>query len=237
MWGGTRYKEIRKLINRISIHPPRVGWDMYHTMGTELSCTFQSTHPVWGGTAIGTGVVTILVFQSTHPVWGGTARAPVFRRLHGNFNPPTPCGVGHSDRRRTSYQLHFNPPTPCGVGPHSAQAPRRPGDFNPPTPCGVGQIGNLAGGDIVEFQSTHPVWGGTVLHYLDDAVFRISIHPPRVGWDCHLLFGVLLCLNFNPPTPCGVGRLQRTLRSVPQVFQSTHPVWGGTTPFATVCWK
>ena len=34
----------------------------------------------------------------------------------------------------------------------------------------------------------------------------ISIHPPRVGWDCHHI----IAMSSQGP------------------FQSTHPVWGGT---------
>ena len=81
-----------------------------------------------------------------------------------------------------------------------------------------------------EFQSTHPVWGGTswsILKQLNDPDFNpptpygvgpatfqkhkraddISIHPPRMGWD------------WSPP---GCSAAVNT-------FQSTHPVWGGTT--------
>ena len=35
----------------ISIHPPRVGWDMIDYLDLLLNDGFQSTHPVWGGTA------------------------------------------------------------------------------------------------------------------------------------------------------------------------------------------
>ena len=33
-----------------------------------------------------------------------------------NFNPPTPCGVGLSQRALFRERANFNPPTPCGVG-------------------------------------------------------------------------------------------------------------------------
>ena len=35
----------------------------------------------------------------------------------------------------------------------------------------------------VIFQSTHPVWGGTIGERNNMTVINISIHPPRVGWD------------------------------------------------------
>ena len=56
--------------------------------------------------------------------------------------------------------------------------------FNPPTPCGVGPRHPSASGRALQFQSTHPVWGGT--REGEEAGSR----------DIH----------FNPPTPCGVGR-------------------------------
>ena len=73
------------------------------------------------------------------------------------------------------------------------------------------------------FQSTHPVRGGTIsmegsshrnkisIHPPRegwDVGFQrrgkrdnISIHPPREGWDLMALFMIALIKNFNPPTP------------------------------------
>ena len=58
----------------------------------------------------------------------------------------------------------------------------------------------------------------------------IAIHPPRAGWD--LTAGIHhpdSGNNFNPPTPCGVGRLPILAAALMVLFQSTHPVRGGTT--------
>ena len=61
-----------------------------------------------------------------------------------------------------------------------------------------------------EFQSTHPVWGGTVVFTASAFGAYISIHPPRVGWDINISVIIFFFINFNPPTPCGVGlRLER----------------------------
>ena len=57
-----------------------------------------------------------------------------------------------------------------------------------------------------EFQSTLPVWGGTVIDSKIASDSSISIHPPRVGRD------------FN-----AFHRLAWA-----DLFQSTLPVWGGT---------
>ena len=62
-------------------------------------------------------------------------------------------------------------------------------------------------GDMVRpvFQSTHPVWGGTSALIVRCISRRISIHPPRVGWDATVPHELINHTDFNPPTPCGVG--------------------------------
>ena len=78
------------------------------------------------------------------------------------------------------------------------------------------------------FPSTHPVWGGTPLCDRTGHVGVISIRPPRVGWDVGNAAYAGHKPDFNPPTPCGVGLRRRPLPHIRAVFQSTHPVWGGT---------
>ena len=103
----------------------------------------------------------------------------------------------------------------------------------------------------IRFQSTHPVRGGTPVDELGRVVVPISIHPPRAGWDlpdgssyCNICDfnpptpcgvgrapfdrGSLGEADFNPPTPCGVGRWAKSPVSRCFGFQSTHPVRGGT---------
>ena len=77
--------------------------------------------------------------------------------------------------------------------------------FNPPTPCGVGP--------------NRPVVQGAGV---------ISIHPPRAGWDSAMSPSAGTIIYFNPPTPCGVGHIPRIVFSTLVLFQSTHPVRGGT---------
>ena len=82
---------------------------------------------------------------------------------------------------------------------------------------------------IKKFQSTHPVWGGTLVYpVILQELYGISIHPPRVGWDLFDPDGEVPDLDFNPPTPCGVGPVEAPLNHHYEIFQSTHPVWGGT---------
>ena len=94
VWGGTDLERMTSSDGRISIHPPRVGWD---------------------------GAAPIFAprkerFQSTHPVWGGTGLRLFLRPERRDFNPPTPCGVGLTTRKANANIHNFNPPTPCGVG-------------------------------------------------------------------------------------------------------------------------
>ena len=115
-------------------------------------------------------------------------------------------------------------------------------DFNPPTPCGVGRACYYTDSYEDEFQSTHPVWGGTacglkayeinlisihpprvgwdVVAVACGLKSYISIHPPRVGWDHRLKLGFNNGSNFNPPTPCGVGR---SMLSPPLCMSNFNP--------------
>ena len=50
--GWDQVKMSSSTVVPISIHPPRVGWDHLYAP-THLGISqFQSTHPVWGGTAV-----------------------------------------------------------------------------------------------------------------------------------------------------------------------------------------
>ena len=152
-----------------------------------------------------------IIFQSTLPVWGGT-----YARV--------------SDDAIVCISIH-----PPRVGRDQALSDLLVEEF--------------------KFQSTLPVWGGTLrwilCHEYRDA---ISIHPPRVGRDLDSIDGTAPTTNISihPPRvgrdaaflailtpqvlisihPPRVGR--DTLRHVSTCrwprFQSTLPVWGGTSP-------
>ena len=109
--------------------------------------------------------------------------------------------------------------------------------------------------NLILFQSTHRVWGGT--SWQRRRIFTnppFLLHPPRVGWDEELDAesgrAVRISIhpprcgvgpgesyevagtgrNFNPPTPCGVGRVSGSEDPHSSRFQiPPHPVWGGTT--------
>ena len=72
-WGGTMPRPHYGGSRNISIHPPRMGWDLIRRQDF---------------------IPDIKIFQSTHPAWGGTGRCYLVDPFVFDFNPPTPHGVG-----------------------------------------------------------------------------------------------------------------------------------------------
>ena len=145
-----------------------------------------------------------------------------------DFNPPTPCGVGLGFHHGMGGRANFNPPTPCGVGQVAYVVAVACGLFQSTHPVWGGTVEPLRRQGSCLFQSTHPVWGGTRLDCPRWGRGTISIHPPRVGWDGFGPMKPTNADNFNPPTPCGVGLTSGAGIGEVPIFQSTHPVWGGT---------
>ena len=106
-------------------------------------------------------------FQSTHPVWDGTSQPAPTGTAFTNFNPPIPCGMGR-DALAGSFEWVKISIHPSRVG-WDAQAAS---EFK----------------RVAAFQSTHPVWDGTIYNTTDYAIHVISIHPSRVGWDLEIPF-------------------------------------------------
>ena len=203
--GRPRYISARNLGNFNPPTPCGVGREIaVHTLRT---AEFQSTHPVRGGTISSRPFFPQASFQSTHPVRGGTAGLNPILAVNGDFNPPTPCGVGrlHTHHLRRINTISIHPPR-AGWDFSSNKRLAASNHFNPPTPCGVG----LA--DV----------GGLSLDTI------ISIHPPRAGWDKRFGSSAAIPIYFNPPTPCGVGLIGVRRYGDFKEFQSTHPVRGGT---------
>ena len=122
---------------------------------------------------------------------------------------------------------NFNPPTPCGVGPALQALQPVNSHFNPPTPCGVGPALKAIFDTAIEFQSTHPVRGGTIALASASRSGMISIHPPRAGWD-QAAPAPSMKTGFQSTHPVRGGTLNPPSGSWPRRFQSTHPVRGGT---------
>ena len=148
---------------------------------------FHSPTPVRGGNRVFPVQGTLSKFQSTHPVRGGTVTRAEALRHYKEFQSTHPVRGGTTVKPDTE---------------------------NPPK----------------QFQSTHPVRGGTLELSPPKPSAWISIHPPRAGWDRLLRRSQVLrhyrfqsthpvrggtqgterklgkAQDFNPPTPCGVGR-------------------------------
>ena len=92
--GGTPSASLVTAARSISIHPPRAGWDEGRAQSALLSRYFNPPTPCGVGPGEGLAPPLAISFQSTHPVRGGTPRAGWRSYPVGYFNPPTPCGVG-----------------------------------------------------------------------------------------------------------------------------------------------
>ena len=127
--------------------------------------------------------------------------------------------------------LCFNPPSPCGEGPlFVISVFRNITCFNPPSPCGEGRKPTIVIDLNWTFQSTLPVWGGTISGGGVMESLGVSIHPPRVGRDGANPNSLRRPrTGFNPPSPCGEGLIFLIPPRGFSMFQSTLPVWGGTT--------
>ena len=85
-----------------------------------------------------------------------------------------------------------------------------------------------------QFQSTLPVWGGTLPSGFSMA-FSMMFQSTLPVWGGTPVFCRLPATRwrFNPPSPCGEGLKRKDGRWQEQVFQSTLPVWGGTSSSST----
>ena len=168
---------------------------------------FQSTHPARGGTIRDHKQHDATSqFQSTHPARGGTGVQNV-DSLDAmiSIHPPR-TGWDSSASTADFRASNFNPPTPHGVGLSDGTGLCHASYFNPPTPHGVGR-------------RRKPAW---------EKPKRISIHPPRTGWDGRVMYMRVSKYLFQSTHPARGGTMIAGVRIVPSKFQSTHPARGGT---------
>ena len=85
--------------------------------------------------------------------------------------------------------------------------------FQSTHPVWDGTLMGISHRSYFAFQSTHPVWDGTGQWGSGGGHPQISIHPSRVGWD----------------------RRRFLIMAAHTRFQSTHPVWDGTTDGHSPC--
>ena len=208
VWGGTGESRLRQEQQDISIHPPRVGRDRCIRAIYRRSKNFNPPSPCGEGRPFFAPVLHPLTFQSTLPVWGGTWTCAVgFRSQTISIHPPR---VGRDfflftyRFRFVSFQStlpvwggtdcwHRRLPRCCRISIHPPRVGRdgisegmdtRELDISIHPPRVGRDLDEVAQADwTAAFQSTLPVWGGTVHGVPDGRTGQISIHPPRVGRD------------------------------------------------------
>ena len=204
--------------------------------GNELFITlpyteFQSTHPVWDGTGdrtrrcspsnisihpsrvgwdlkvarIATGSGSISIHPSRV---GWDERKNIWQTISNLFQSTHPVWDG-TCKKALSFRINSISIHPSRVGwDHNA--------------VGLAEV-------VGEFQSTHPVWDGTMADYNFVSNNPISIHPSRVGWDDGLPIGCVLHFPISiHPSRVGWDATSATSGALLTKFQSTHPVWDGT---------
>ncbi len=94
--------------------PCGMGREVNFVPGVVLA--FQSTHPVWDGTALTRSGLQRWRFQSTHPVWDGTKSRLLRGKHDADFNPPIPCGMGRATIRFVAGAFLFQSTHPVWDG-------------------------------------------------------------------------------------------------------------------------
>ncbi len=172
-----------------------------------MSLGFQSTRPMRGGTVPMSLTLLLWAFQSNRPVRGGTFGSRHLPPRPYYFNPPAPCGAGRDTMiARSLTGADFNPPAPCGGGrgPAAPQGGSCVISVHPPRE-GRDQFAARINSQMIGFQSTRPVRGGTWQLVYRQYRHRISIHPPHAGRDLSSPLRFEPVPYFNPPAPCGAG--------------------------------
>ena len=185
-----------------STHPLR-GATFLHILQYEYQ-QFQSTHPLRGATFAQQSVISRCKFQSTLPLRGATTQVKEDHSFKAISIHAPLAGCDHSDlqlRVRLIISIHA-PLAGCDCDMSRETGDKR--HFNPRTPCGVRRELHALLLEIVEFQSTHPLRGATVITSDVATLGCISIHAPLAGCDCRRSLCLRRAGNFNPRTPCGV---------------------------------
>ena len=122
----------------------------------------------------------------------------------------------------------------CDAQPLTASSPDA--NFNPRTPRGVRPVTSLVYTlPRLEISIHAPREGCDGNHDADHkAVLNISIHAPREGCDVGCFNQIQPISDFNPRTPRGVRLLRLCAGEIRDLFQSTHPARGATSPGAIV---
>ncbi len=252
MWGATGCRKRGTVLQRISIHAPRVGSDGSGTGSQLRTANFNPRSPC--GERLNPEAVAAATqeFQSTLPVWGATISTTPRPPSTSYFNPRSPCGerlnpeavaaatqefqstlpvwgATISTTPRPPSTSYFNPRSPCGERPGLRAERGKIHDFNPRSPCGE-RLPPFTHPMQLLFISIHAPRVGS--DFIQQSVslrhVSISIHAPRVGSDAHgFLHPRQRGISIHAPR---VGSDFDTEKKAHDeaVFQSTLPVWGAT---------
>ena len=210
VWGGTAQVSVQPRSVGISIHPPRVGRDVVSFFVT--TGIIISIHPPRVGRDFG-GCLLFRFghFISIHPprVGRDTSQPGRVDTILISIHPPR-VGRDLAKFRQTPHApISIHPPR-VGRDTERDSLHNPGGNFNPPSPCGEGlQAPNLARYSVL-FQSTLPVWGGT-LTLSSRLPAHLYFNPPSPCGEGPS--SVRLCRfnsYFNPPSPCGEGQQKLT---------------------------
>ena len=209
----------------ISIHAPRTGSDgEIDAQGNFIAISIHA--PRTGSDAQSCAIMKRLLVISIHaPRTGSDADCQQLNAVDSSFQSTLPA------RGATSYQIkpgapgNFNPRSPHGERRATTSSGFCWSNFNPRSPHGERRSVGAEVGWLVEFQSTLPARGATLLvnGLWHDQIFQstlpargatqsghkrflqsgISIHAPRTGSDPALSRTCSLAGHFNPRSPHG----------------------------------
>ena len=172
-----------------------------------------------------------------------------------DFNPPIPCGMGPAIAgimgNMDAISIH---PSRVGWDVSLYRVGSTDNISIHPSRVGWDKTADMAEFVQLVFQSTHPVWDGTFEQMFYSVPSRHFNPPIPCGMGPIICGLVALAVDFNPPIPCGMGRqlgelsccyrrisihpsrvgwdgATSVVRASPLIFQSTHPVWDGTSLF------
>ena len=192
---------------------------------------FQSTRPLRDGTECIGSFPTTEPISIHPPLAGRDPRTDICHcsRYGISIHPPLAgrdsCPIGTT----TTTEEYFNPPAPCGTGPVQRRLRGRYRNISIHPP--------LAGRDLrpfheititAAFQSTRPLRDGTdSLRVVARIAIFQSTRPLRDGTQTQGQKGIRF-RHFNPPAPCGTGRILLSALETASKFQSTRPLRDGT---------
>ena len=150
--------------------------------------------------------ISVFAFQSTHPVWGATD-IHICTDWGGSISIHAPrMGCDAACGRHHKNVHHFNPRTPYGVRLLIPSSPLEEAEIFQSTHPVWGATLILCGRPpcYVAFQSTHPVWGATTNADASQMIVKFQSTHPVWGATRRTAKKRRPSTNFNPRTPYGV---------------------------------